>query len=99
MSDVNNTLAQRAKTHGAFSTHAQLSQQLKSVIKTFVPAGASTPSWERLSDTQREALDMIMHKTARILNGDPDEPDHWHDIAGYSELVKRELTEVTFEAD
>jgi hypothetical protein len=30
-------------------------------------------------------------KTARILNGNPDNIDSWHDKAGYSELVVKEL--------
>jgi hypothetical protein len=38
---------------------------------------------------QREALDMILHKIARIVNGNPNETDHWHDIAGYATLVEQ----------
>jgi hypothetical protein len=34
---------------------------------------------------------MIAHKIARVLNGDCDCVDHWADIAGYGELVVREL--------
>ena len=34
---------------------------------------------------------MIQHKIARVLNGDPNYPDNWHDIAGYARLVEREL--------
>ena len=30
---------------------------------------------------------MILHKVARILNGDPDYVDSWADIAGYAQLV------------
>jgi hypothetical protein len=30
---------------------------------------------------------MIQHKVARILNGEPDYSDNWHDIAGYATLV------------
>jgi hypothetical protein len=47
--------------------------------------------WKRLSVGQREALEMIAHKIARILSGDPNHKDHWEDIAGYAELVVREL--------
>jgi hypothetical protein len=45
----------------------------------------------RLSAMQREALDMIAHKIARILNGNPDVHDHWHDIVGYASLVAENL--------
>jgi hypothetical protein len=40
---------------------------------------------------QRESLDMIAHKIARILNGNPNVHDHWHDIAGYATLVANDL--------
>lgn len=35
---------------------------------------------------------MILHKIARIMNGDPDHIDHWHDIAGYATLIEWILT-------
>jgi hypothetical protein len=34
---------------------------------------------------------MIQHKIARILNGDPNYHDSWHDIGGYSKLVADRL--------
>jgi len=34
---------------------------------------------------------MIAHKIGRILNGDPDYQDSWHDIIGYARLVERQL--------
>ena len=40
---------------------------------------------------QREALEMIQHKVARILNGDPTYTDNWIDIAGYATLVANRL--------
>lgn len=40
---------------------------------------------------QKEALSMIFSKIARILNGDPDHIDSWHDIAGYATLVEDRL--------
>lgn len=44
-----------------------------------------------LADDQYEALDMIAHKIARIINGDPDYADSWDDIAGYAKLVADRL--------
>ena len=70
---IKNTLTERQKTHGEFETHAAISQRLKQVITDHVVS--------RLSHDQKEALDMIAHKIARILNGDPNHHDHWHDIA------------------
>ena len=44
-----------------------------------------------MSDDQVIALDMICNKMARIVNGDPNYIDNWHDIAGYATLVEQEL--------
>jgi hypothetical protein len=44
-----------------------------------------------LASDQKEALDMIVHKIARILNGNPNVHDHWHDIAGYATLIANRL--------
>jgi hypothetical protein len=82
---IEKTLKDRAKTHGNFNTHAQISQQLKETLENF--------NYKKLSADQREALDMIAHKIARILNGNPDTHDHWHDIAGYATLVANRLKE------
>jgi hypothetical protein len=44
-----------------------------------------------LTDDQWEAMEMIAHKLARIINGDPDYHDNWADIAGYAKLVADRL--------
>jgi len=49
------------------------------------------PGWSRLSSVQREGLSMIQHKIARIMCGDPNYYDHWHDIQGYAKLVEDRL--------
>jgi hypothetical protein len=84
MTDINETLAQREQTHGKFEIHASICQSLTGLMR-------SRHGWEKLADDQREALEMIAHKIARILNGNPDIHDHWHDIAGYATLVANEL--------
>ena len=82
--DINETLDQRQKTHGIFTDHAQISQKLKAIISVQYNYGG-------LEDDKKEALEMIMHKVARILNGNSDIHDHWHDIAGYATLVANRL--------
>ena len=82
--NIEDTLTERQKTHGSFRTHAAISQVLTGVMR-------SRQGWEKLEDDQREALEMIAHKVARILNGNPDTHDHWHDIAGYATLVADRL--------
>ena len=46
---------------------------------------------EHMTDDQVIALDMICNKMARIVNGDPNYIDNWHDICGYATLVEQEL--------
>lgn len=81
---VENTLDQREKTYGSFKNHSVLSQNLKAVL-------INSPKYWTLKADQREALEMIQHKIARILNGNPDYTDSWHDIQGYAKLVEDRL--------
>lgn len=37
---------------------------------------------------------MILHKLARIANGQANQPDSWADIAGYATLMVRELERI-----
>lgn len=84
MTDVNGTLDQRETIYGDFRVLATMAQWLRSEMRT-------TPNWLALAPDQKEALDMIAAKLARILCGDPDHFDSWHDIAGYAQLVARRL--------
>ncbi|MBE9472959.1 MAG: hypothetical protein IMY75_12755, partial [Chloroflexi bacterium] len=52
-----------------------------------------TGNWEDLDADMKEALEMIQHKIARILNGDPRYADNWLDIAGYARLVEDRILE------
>lgn len=81
MTDISDTLNERGARYGRFSAQAEISQGLKDLMQV-------TPNWEKLQANQREALEMIQHKIARLLNGDPNYDDSWHDIAGYATLVK-----------
>ena len=84
MSNTDNTLAKRGERYGKFEHHALISQNLKDTM-------AANDGWSRLKSNQKEALEMIAHKIARILNGDPNYADSWHDIAGYATLVDKHL--------
>lgn len=84
--NIDTTLAERGARYGTFTGHAEISQALKATIAAFVAARNCT-----LAPDQREALAMIAHKIARILNGDPDYADSWVDIAGYAKLVADRL--------
>ena len=81
MGDIAAMLNERRLTHGHFSDHAAVTQYLKGVRERF-PA-----LWAKLSDTQKEALEMNWHKDGRILAGDPSFADHWADKEGYSRIA------------
>ena len=73
----------RYERHGDFGVLSALSQSLEDTIREHVNGAA----WEAMGALQREALKMLVHKIARIVNGDPDYPDTWRDIAGYCTRV------------
>ena len=78
-------LAEREATHGNFATTALIAQRFKDVSK-------NTPNWSgNLTDVQRESLELIFTKIARILSGDPNHADVWADIEGYARLVREQL--------
>lgn len=79
------TLDERGARYGVFSKHANVSQALKKTLFYCRAKGS-------LADDQAEALEMICHKLARIVNGDPDYADSWLDIAGYAQLVADRLS-------
>lgn len=82
--DIQATLAERGSRYGSFGEHARITQTLKATMQT-------APKWGSLAPDQAEALEMIQHKIGRILNGDPNYHDSWHDIVGYAQLVADRL--------
>ncbi len=82
---IGEILDERGKRYGKFKDHAEISQRLKYVVSA---------RKDVLADDQREALEMICHKIARIINGDPNYADSWIDIAGYAQLVADRLQRV-----
>ena len=83
---VNDTLNERGRYYGEFYDVADISQSIKDIFY-------SGASYGRMTCDEREALDMIASKIARLLNGNPHHYDSWHDIAGYAELVAQRLKE------
>lgn len=86
---IENTLTERGDRYGKFSGHAAVSQDLKLMISMHLRHRGKV-----LAPDQQEALEMICHKIARIINGDADYADSWHDIAGYSTLIVERLKNV-----
>ena len=79
-------LTERGHEYGPFRDGAALMQGMKRLMADHARAHDKT-----FSDDQWEALEMIVHKIGRIVNGDPDYADSWIDIAGYAKLVADEL--------
>jgi hypothetical protein len=85
-SGIDETLNERAQDYGKFKDGAALMQGIKRLLADHARAHNKT-----FADDQWEALEMIVHKIARIVNGNPDKVDSWTDIAGYAKLVADRL--------
>ena len=82
--NINDMLKGWEGRYGSFEGHAKIAQGLKAVMH-------ERSGWDALAPDQKEALEMIQHKIARILNGDPNYLDNWVDLVGYSQLVVSRL--------
>ena len=85
---IDNTLAERGARYGDFSDHARIAQTLQDVMRTASPKGLGEVYWRKLSADKKQALTVIADKIARILSGDPEYVDNWHDIQGYAKLAE-----------
>lgn len=81
---IDSTLTERAARYGKFAEHAMIAQDIQDLMRGYL-------GWSRLADDQKQALTTIADKIARILNGDPNYLDNWHDIQGYAKLVEDRL--------
>ena len=84
MNDISNLLGERQQTHGSYAEVSAICQSIKRSMRY-------GSGWEHLSDQQKESLEMMAMKMARILSGNANHPDHWEDIEGYARLVSNEL--------
>lgn len=72
-------IAERDTTHGNYAAQSAVSQAIKKAM-------AGGKNWSSMLPPQREALELIAVKLARIVSGDPYHLDHWLDICGYAKL-------------
>ena len=77
-------LSERGSRYGSLMSNATISQGLKEIIH-------NSSNWEAMPPDMKEALDMIVHKIARIVEGDFNYDDSWIDISGYSTLIVERL--------
>lgn len=82
---VEDTLKQRSSVHGDYVKQSNLHDELLALIE---------PYMKKLKPQHRQALNAICMKISRILVGDDNFPDHWHDIGGYAKLGEESCTYV-----
>ena len=87
MSSIDATLSERGQRYGDFEDHAKAAMAIRGVLLTLL----GPEKFDSLEPDQIEALIMISHKLARIVNGDPHYDDSWRDVAGYAQLVANRL--------
>lgn len=87
-SSIDKTLEERGKRYGEFKDHAVIAQGIQDEMR-------KASGWNRLAPDQKQALSVIADKIARMLNGDPNYTDNWHDIIGYAKLVEDRLIKET----
>jgi hypothetical protein len=78
--EITDILQQRERRYGDFRDQAHFACSFKDLART-------AAGWSTMTEYQREGLDMILHKIARALSGDPAYIDTWVDIEGYAKLV------------
>lgn len=88
---VESTLEARELDYGDFAEGSE-------VFAALINAMGLGKRWNDVEGYQLNALVMIAHKISRLLNGNPNHRDGWHDIAGYATLAERELARRVQEA-
>lgn len=76
---------ERLGTHGKWDFQSAISQNLKFLFRKLAP------NWDKLPNGVKEPVELICMKISRIVTGNPNEIDHWRDIAGYAELRIRQI--------
>lgn len=84
MTETEQLLAERGKTHGDYTDHARCTQAIMRALM-------AEKNWDDLPDVMKESLHMFAHKMGRVVTGDPFHADHWDDIAGYAKLVSQRI--------
>lgn len=80
---VRQTLKTRQSQYGSFEDVATATQDLLKILEK--------TGLKSLPSIHKEALHMICSKMVRIVNGDHNFIESWHDIAGYATLMENEL--------
>lgn len=74
------TLAERQGQYGCYEDVAHITQEILKALRI--------SGYDRMPATHKESMHMIASKMARLVCGDCNHSDSWHDIAGYAKLVE-----------
>lgn len=85
ISEVAVILTERGSKYGSFTRLSVYEQLLKDAIRNH-------PQWEQLRPFEKTAIEMILHKVARLVNGGggSNHLDTVIDIQGYAKLIQDE---------
>ena len=86
--NISDTLSERGSRYGSFEDQGRIEQAIKLAFQ-------DSPNWGSLKPDSKSALEMIATKISRILKGDPEYHDSWHDIVGYAKLVADRISRDT----
>ena len=86
--NINEVLKERASRYGDFKDVATYSQHLKELWYDSIKED------DIISEPMQEAIEMLLHKLARIFSGDKNYRDNFVDLIGYAELYLKELDRV-----
>ena len=81
---VHDTLDQREKSYGSYPENCKLTQDMKYIMR-------SHHGWSSMSPQAKQSMEMIVYKMARLITGDHDHKDSWHDIGGFALLIEQDL--------
>lgn len=84
---IGETLKERNSTHGDYSQQCEVTATIKNLMR-------HAHGNRHIAPELSEAIDMIAVKLGRIAAGNPNEIDHYHDIAGYATLAENFLRTV-----
>lgn len=84
MSNIEKILEERQSSHGDYGVQSKVTEAIKDIL---LEAGYKQLPWY-----VRNALDLIATKIGRLVCGDYKHADHYDDIAGYAQLVKKEIS-------
>jgi len=85
-SNIDKTINERGSNYGSYPVMTACQDDIKKTFRKYITDKHTPP--------MTEALDMFAVKIGRLLLGNPNHIDSWHDIAGYATCVENYLKEL-----